>query len=401
MGVDAIERVLIIHDYSGLGGGAELIVHHLRDLLRARGIDARLLASTADETSPGSEPDAVFGGGTGRLRALREVINPSAYVRLGRVLREFDPDCVYLGMFLTQASPAILPRLADRAVIWAPNEFRAICPKGTRLLPGREPCRDPAGRACLANGCFRPHGLAPRLVQLALLRHWLPAIDRTLPPSRAIGEMLERHGIAVDGILPHPVSPGVGRRERGPRPAIAYAGRLVPEKGCDVAIQAFARLADSHPDARLLIAGDGPERDALEAQCGKAGLASNVEFAGFLPRAELERRLSSAWLQCVPSLWQEPFGLVALEGLARGTPVVASAVGALPELVADGRTGYLVPPGDPAALAVVMDRVLSDPAAADSLADAARLTTLEKFAGDACADRLLTEFEGIRRDRIC
>ena len=112
MSANAIERVLIIHDYSGLGGGAELVVHHLRDLLRDRGIDARLFTSTADDASPGSEPDEVFGGGTGRLRALREVINPSAYVRLGRMLRDFDPSCVYLGMFLTQASPAILPQLA-------------------------------------------------------------------------------------------------------------------------------------------------------------------------------------------------------------------------------------------------------------------------------------------------
>jgi glycosyltransferase involved in cell wall biosynthesis len=291
MSATAIERMLIVHDYSGLGGGAELVVHHLRDLLRARGIDARLLTSTAGDTTAGSEPDFVFSGGTGRLRALREVINPSAWARLGRVLRDFDPECVYLGMFLTQASPVILQRLAKRAVIWVPNEFRPVCPKGTRLLPGREPCRDPVGRACLANGCFRPHGLAPRLAQLSLLHRWLPAIDRTLAPSRAFGETLERYGVRVDGILHRPVSPGVGRRSRGPLPIVAYAGRLVPEKGCDIAIRAFASIVEAHPDARLLIAGDGPERAALEALSRELGAAGNVEFAGFLPRAELQRRL--------------------------------------------------------------------------------------------------------------
>jgi glycosyltransferase involved in cell wall biosynthesis len=106
-----------------------------------------------------------------------------------------------------------------------------------------------------------------------------------------------------------------------------------------------------------------------------------------------------AWVQCVPSLWDEPFGLVAIEALARGTPVVASAVGALPEFVADERSGYLVPPGDPDALAAALRRVLSDPAAADSLGDAARRTTLKRLDGDACVDRLLTECEDIRRDR--
>ncbi|MGD8276858.1 MAG: glycosyltransferase family 4 protein [Gemmatimonadota bacterium] len=394
-----IERVLFVHDYSGLGGGAELVVHHLRDRFLERGIDARLFASTADEAVAGAEPDHVFDGGTGRLRALREVLNPSAYLRLGRVLRDFDPDAVYLGMFLTQASPAILPRLTERAVIWAPNEFRPICPKGSRMLPEGTRCRDPVGRACLAHRCFRPHGLAPRLLQLSLLRRWLHVVDRTLAPSRAFAEAFERHGIAVDGILRLPVSPGVGRRSRGRIPLVAFAGRLVAEKGCDIAIRAFAGVVEAHPDARLLIAGDGPERAALEALAERIGIGNRIEFAGFLPRSDLERRLEAAWVQCVPSLWDEPYGLVVIEALARGTPVVASAAGALPELVEDARTGYLVPPGEPALLEAAIRRILADPVAADSLGDAARRTTLETFGADAAVDRLLTEFEGIRRDR--
>ena len=398
MSAIALERLLIVHDYSGLGGGAEQAVHHLRDILRARGIDARLLASTADAAAAGSEPDHVYAGGTGKLRSLREVINPSAVLSLRRVLREFDPQGVYLGMFLTQASPAILPQLSGRAVIWVPNEFRPVCPKGTRLLPDRTPCDEPVGRACLRHGCFRPWGLAPRLAQISLMRRWLHVIDRVLAPSRAFGERLRRHGIRVDGVLHHAVPPGIARRERHDAPVVAFAGRLVPEKGADIAIRAFARIVAPFPTARLWIAGAGPERAGLETLGKELGIDSRVDFLGHLSRPELEARLARAWVQCVPTLWEEPFGLVAAEAQARGTVVVASAVGALPELIADGKTGYLLPPGDPGALATALQQVLADPGAADRLGDAARVTTMKRFGVDAYADRLLTEFEEIQSD---
>jgi glycosyltransferase involved in cell wall biosynthesis len=255
------------------------------------------------------------------------------------------------------------------------------------------------GRACLANGCFRPWGLAPRLAQLALLRRWLDVIDRILAPSRAFGEILRRHGIRIDGVLHHAVTPGVARRERQGAPLVAFAGRLVPEKGADIAIRAFAKIVERFPDARLWIAGAGPDRAGLVTLAGELGIDSRVDFLGHLPRPELEARFARAWVQCVPSLWAEPFGLVATEAQARGTVVVASAVGALPELITDGQTGYLVPPGDPEALAGAIERVLADPGAGDRLGDAARVSTMKRFGADAYADRLLTEFEEIRCDR--
>jgi glycosyltransferase involved in cell wall biosynthesis len=114
----------------------------------------------------------------------------------------------------------------------------------------------------------------------------------------------------------------------------------------------------------------------------------------------LEQRLAAAWVQCVPSLWQEPFGLVAIEAQARGTVVVASDVGALPEIVSNGRTGYLVPRADPVALAEMLRRVLSDPDAADRMGDAARSSTLERYDGASYVDTVLTEFEEIGRHGI-
>ena len=182
--------------------------------------------------------------------------------------------------------------------------------------------------------------------------------------------------------------------------AILDAGPITAERTAaisGVAIRAFARIVEREPVTRLWIAGEGPEGAALETLAAALGIAANVDFLGHVPRSELEPRLGAAWVQCVPSIWQEPFGLVTIEALARGTPVVASAVGAQPELIVPDRTGRLVPPGDADALANAIGDLLADRDAADRMGDAAREVTLRDFDGDVITGLLLSEFEEIRK----
>lgn len=390
-----LERVLLIHDYAGTRGGAELIVQDLRASLRSRGIDARLMASTADTFDSGSAPDYEFRGSTGSLRALREAINPDAVRVARRVIREFDPQVVHLGMILTQASPAILPALRGRAVVWTANEFRPVCPKGTRSLPDGRPCHHRVGLACQREGCFRLWGLGPRLLQLALLERWRRTVDLVVSPSKAFAEVLERHGFAVDAIVPHGVFVPPTRQHSAGGQLIGFAGRLLPEKGVAVLIAALSALAAEPIPVRLWIAGEGPARAALEEQARRLGIADRVDFLGHLPREELQRRFAAVTVQVVPSVWSEPFGLVTAEAMARGTPVVASAVGASIELIQDGQTGYLVPPGDAGALAQRLTAVLGDPVGREAVAEAAWRVASTTFGLELMTDRLLAVYRGL------
>jgi glycosyltransferase involved in cell wall biosynthesis len=390
-----LQRVLLVHDYAGSRGGAELVIQDLRASLRSRGIDARLLASTADAFEQDTAPDYPFRGSTGTFRSLRETINPDAVRVARRVIREFAPQVVHLGMLLTQASPAILPVFRGRAVLWMPNEFRPICPKGTRFLPDGRPCSHPVGLACLQEGCLRIRGLAPRLVQLSLLRRWQGIVKSVVSPSRAFADVLERHGVPVDAVVPHGVTvPPFRRRPRGEL-LLGFAGRLVPEKGVHVLLDALAQLPPHLSRVRLWIAGEGPARDMLEDRTRRLGLADRVEFLGHVPREELQRRFDAVTVQVVPSLWLEPYGLVTVEAMARGTPVVASAVGATPELIEDGRTGYLVPPDDPAALGRRLADVLGDPAGWERVAEAAWRVASGTFAMDRVTDRLIALYHDL------
>ena len=393
-------RVLIVHDYQGVAGGAEIFVQDLRQALLARGIDARILASTARASHPDHAADFTFPGTTGPARAIPEMINPGAVAALQRALRTFDPDVVHLSMFLTQASPAILPLLRRRPTLWWANEYRSICPTGTRLLPDRRRCAHEPGRVCAREGCLSMRGLVPRAVQLTLLRRWGSAIDRTLTPSRAMADEFEARGWSVDAVLPHWVPAPSVQRALSPTPVVAFAGRLDVTKGVDVLLPAFAGAIKGMPEARLLVLGDGPGGPTAHSLARELGIEGRTEFAGASTREEVQRRLAAAWVQCVPSIWKEPFGLVVIEAQRRGTPVLASAVGAFPELIQEGETGFLVPPDDPGALEGALLRMLGGGVDLAALGDAGRRRADARYSEEAVMPDLLDHYASIIRSPV-
>ena len=161
-------------------------------------------------------------------------------------------------------------------------------------------------------------------------------------------------------------------------------GRLVPVKGIDTLLSAFSAAVREQPDLILDIAGDGPLRSELESAAAGLGLGDSVRFLGRVEDATT--RMERAAAVVVPSLG-EGFGMVALEAAERGRPVIASAVGGLPEIVDDGHTGVLVPPRDAPALAAAIVALVRDPAGAASLGRAARERALAEFSLARCADR--------------
>jgi len=159
-------------------------------------------------------------------------------------------------------------------------------------------------------------------------------------------------------------------------PLVGVVGRLEPQKGHADLLAAWPTVRRAFPDARLLVVGEGGLRPALEAQARALGVADSVVFAGF--RADVPRLLDALDVLALPSHW-EGMPLTAIEAAAMARPVVATAVDGTPEVVVDGVTGLLVPPGAPAALARALCAVLGDPALARRLGEAGRRRALERF----------------------
>jgi len=167
-----------------------------------------------------------------------------------------------------------------------------------------------------------------------------------------------------NGIDP-PAAPPRPRRPLGEPPQILCVGRLVFEKGFQIALEALPRVLAALGDVSLLIAGSGPYEPELRARARELGIAGHVELLGWTADPELARLYATADVCAIPSLY-EPFGLVALEAMAAGCPVIAADTGGLREVVPDG-TGLRVPPSQAADLAAAVERLLRDPALRERL----------------------------------
>jgi glycogen(starch) synthase len=155
------------------------------------------------------------------------------------------------------------------------------------------------------------------------------------------------------------------------QPYILSVARFVEKKGLDVLLRAFALISESHPNLRLKIAGDGPEGPHLRQLANLLQIAERVVFLGRQDPKSVYALLRSATITAVPSR-REPFGIVALEAMACGSPVVASAVGGLQDLVVNGATGLLFPPGDPLELSRALTDLLNDEALRQTISENAR-----------------------------
>ena len=169
-----------------------------------------------------------------------------------------------------------------------------------------------------------------------------------------------------------------------------FVGRLVERKGVPVLLEAWARAA--LPNAQLVIVGDGPDRTTLETRAAALGLAETVEFRGRVTDTELGAAYSTADLFVLPAVLDsrgdtEGLGVVLLEAMASHVPVLASAAGGITDVVVDGVSGVLVPPGDVTALAAGLQRLAAQPDLRTRLAAGGAARVRDDFSWDAIADR--------------
>lgn len=389
-------KILIVHDFGQRIGGAEQMSASLREGLRSRGHAVRWFASSARVIDAPNEADDICWGTTSPLRRLSQVANPVAARSLRRLLHDFRPDVVHVRMFLNQLSPLILNELRGVPALLHVVIYELTCPINLKRLPDGSLCRHEPGMVCWRQGCVSLGGLARLTIQRKLLRSGFDAFDRVIANSMHVGRRLEEEGWRVDGHVYNGMPRCEPRPPLNAPPSICFAGRLTREKGIDVLLDAYEQVRRRIPEVELLIAGDGPLRGEVEQRIGAMGESARVKLLGHLDRTFLQQALAGAWVQAVPSVWEEPFGIVAAEAMMRGTAVVAAASGGLAEQVVEGVSGYLVPPGDAAAMAEAFQRVLSDRDHAEALGRAGRERAVREFS----LERFIDRFEAIYGDML-
>jgi glycosyltransferase involved in cell wall biosynthesis len=343
-------KVLLAHNYyrSSAPSGEDAVFRNERTLLERNGIDIIPFERFNDDIDDSTVAKRI------RL-ALNYAWSAETYREISALIRRTRPDLAHFHNIFPLISPSAYAACRDAGVpvVQTLHNFRFVCP-GAMLLRNGRPCEE-----CLSSGLL--HALWHRCYRdsfaATLSQVWTIASNR----RRGTYRNMVNHYIALTGFaagrlvagglpakrmsvkpnfLPDPPPAGTG--EGG---YAVYVGRLAGEKGVRTLLSAWRAF----PDFPLKMAGDGPLRGELAEIIGREGL--NIELLGMRNRAELIDMVGGAEMQIVPSECYEGFPLVILEALACGTPVVASRIGSLDEIVEDGITGVKFAPGEPAALA--------------------------------------------------
>jgi glycosyltransferase involved in cell wall biosynthesis len=349
--------VLFVHNRYRTTGGEERAVERLLELVRERlGEPAQMLTRESTGLGRGRAAAGLLAGGL----APREVAEAVRLTR-ARVLHAHN-----LQPLLGWRALAAARREGARVVLHL-HQYRLVCATGVCFTDGAE-CLRCHGRNTLPGVLHNCRGgRAEAVAYAASLALWQRRIgelaDAVIVPSLFARERLRELGAPLAFDRVHVLAPPVALAQ--PAALCSEGGyalvvsRLSPEKGVDLAIDACAAAG-----VPLVVAGDGPQAGALrsrarslEAQGGERGTPAPVRFLGRVDEAELARLRAGAAIAIVPSRSAETFGLAAAEAMAAGLPVIATSVGALPDLV--GEEG-LVPPEDCAALAAAIGRLWGD-----------------------------------------
>jgi glycogen(starch) synthase len=347
-------------------GGVEVLSRQLLQALRGRGHEILVLTARGPGEAEADTDEA--GVQIRRLpfqrplarRDLGELRTLAAQV--AERVRDFQPDVLHLNT--SQPSLFVFERI--RASLGAPVLFTVHEP----------PAPAPAGNSLLGRVLGGADWVSA--VSQAML-----AAARALVPGIAARSSVLYNGLRMPELAPTslPFAP----------PRLLGVGRLIRDKGFDLALEALVRLRLRFPGTTLTLVGDGPARAELERQAAAAGLAGAVTFLGWRRPGEMPALINAATVVLVPSRWPEPFGLAALEAAQMARPVVAAGVGGLPEVVRHGETGLLCEADNAAALADQAAALLAQPAVAARMGVAARRRAEREFGLDrlldGCEDR--------------
>jgi glycosyltransferase involved in cell wall biosynthesis len=239
----------------------------------------------------------------------------------------------------------------------------------------------------------------------ALERFVLARADIVLTIGPHTRKLAMQAGVAEERILELPNAPrGFGIEvppvEREDPPHVAAAGRLVPEKGFDLLIAGFAEIADEFPGVLLDVAGDGPQRPNLESQATSLGIGDRVRFSGWLGSQSMLALYGGALAFVLPSRINEGFPTVLQEASLAGCALVGTDVGGIRDIVHPDRTGILVPPNDPEALADALRTLLKDPERAGRLGERAQTEARAQLVRrDEAVQRVRSRIDALRSAR--
>ncbi|GJE53821.1 glycosyltransferase family 4 protein [Methylobacterium thuringiense] len=406
-------RLLSINNYYYRRGGAEVVFLEQNRLFEEIGWDVVPFAMRHPRNLPSPHErhfveEIEFGHAYGPMTRLKHaasiIYSREARARLRDILGEARPDVAHFHNIYHHLSPSFLPvlRQAGVPVVMTVHDLKLACPAYTMLRDGKvcERCRGGRIHNVVVNRCIKGSLPLSGLVMLETAVHralglYRDTVDAFAVPSRFYIDKLVEWGWPRERFVHVPnfvdstaLRPGTTVGE-----GFLYVGRLSPEKGLDTLVRAAALSAQP-----VTIVGTGPMEDELRALAAETG--ADARFLGFRTGEALHDAIRGCRAVVLPSTWYENAPISVLEAYALGRPVIGARIGGLPEMVREGETGAIVPPGDVAALAAELTRFGTLPAETLlAMGRAGRRWVETDFSRDAYRDRLLDLYASLRGGR--
>ncbi len=383
-------KVLTIHNYYQQPGGEEQIFNTETTLLQSYGHEVLRYTLTNDEIA-GMNP---------LVLAKNTLWNSTVYQALRSLARQEKPDVAHFHNTFPLISPAAYYALKEEGVpvVQTLHNYRLLCPNALFFRDGKV-CQDCLGQAIpipgIVHGCYRGSHSASAMVAATVSFHsmigtWSKAVDVFIAYSQfAMQKFIEgglpKEKLAFKTNFLHPApEPGDGKGHYA-----LFVGRLSVEKGLSVMLDAWRQLDGKIP---LKILGDGPMAGLVKEAMQEM---PEIEWLGRKPLEEVYEVVGNAAFLVFPSEWYETFGRVAIEAFAKGTPVVASNIGAITELIDHKRTGMHFRPSDPTDLATQVEWLLAHPEELSQMRQEARSEFEAKYTAEGNYKRLMEIYHSV------
>lgn len=404
-------KVLQVNNYHYPRGGADRYFLDITRLLRQYGYEVGTFASAHEENVDTQwlvvpPPQGVRTGGAQSIgNVARFLYSSEARKRMEQAIDVFKPDIAHVHIYYGQLTASILDPLRRAAVpvIQTLHEYKLVCPTHGLYANGAfcDACKGRHYWKAVSRACNRGSRVRSALSAAeAYLSEFLGArkkVDSFIAVSDFQKNQLERLGVAGHRLkrLYHFASNGPAPKD-DPGSYFLYAGRVNRDKGIGVALEAIA--VAGRRDLILKVAGTGEDIGSWQAYAESLGIADKVQWVGFKSGAELDDLYDRSRAVINPSMLTETFGLTCLEALGRGRPVIASRVGAFPEVVTDNVDGLLFEAGDSAALAQAMARLLDNPQLVLQMGQQGWEKVIREFSATSHRQKLVQIYESVLGD---
>ena len=394
-------RILLVNKFHYLRGGSEKYYFELAKLLKDHGHTVAFFSmknenniKTGDREYFVDEIDMNTGS---KFEALNVIYSKKNKVLMEKALEEFKPDIVHINNFQRQLSASIIDAVKEKNIplIMTAHDLNSICPASIMLYNGEvcEDCITKGYTSCIKKKCIKNSMLKSVLGYIEKKYYDLHKIfckvDCIISPSEFNKNQLLKGKLKCNDItVIHNFVNETKKTDYTLGDGAFYFGRLSKEKGILNLIEAINNI----PGARLIIAGDGPERENIQAYIKEHKLENRITLLGYLNQNDIRENIRKCRFVTVPSIWYENCPYSILETMEIGKPIIGSKIGGIPELIQDGINGFTYEHNDVTKLTNILMKLFGNDETVKQFSKNSKQIFIQNYSAEAYYNKLMTVY---------